>query len=97
MLNSKQRAALRAQANGLSAIFHLGKTGLTPAFVQGVREALEARELIKIDILQNCEMDVREAGRIISERTGSHLVQVIGKKFVLYKRNDKKSNKERDV
>ena len=87
MLNSKERAALRAQANGLSAIFHLGKEGLTPAFVQGVREALEARELIKIDILQNCDLDAKEVSRIISERTASEVVQVIGRKFVLYKKN----------
>jgi len=90
MLNSKDRATLRGLANKLPAIFHMGKEGITPEFVQGVREALEARELIKIDILQNCEEDVREASRIVSERTHSEVVQVIGRKFVLYRKSKTK-------
>ncbi|MCL2576259.1 MAG: YhbY family RNA-binding protein [Defluviitaleaceae bacterium] len=90
MLNSKDRAKLRSLANGLPAIFHLGKDGLNPELVQGIREALETRELIKIDLLQNCAEDVREVARIISERTHSEVVQVIGRKFVLYKKSNTK-------
>lgn len=89
MLNSKDRATLRAAANKLPAIFHLGKEGVTPEFTNGVRDALEARELIKIDVLSNCEWDVKEAAETISQRTNSHVVQVIGKKFVLYRKSRK--------
>jgi RNA-binding protein len=92
MLTSKERAVLRAEANGLSAIFHLGKQGLSPEFTEGIREALEARELIKLDLLQNCELEPKEVAQIISERTGSEIVQVIGRKIVLYKKS--KSKKE---
>ena len=86
MLTSKERAALRARANQLPAIFHLGKSAITPEFTEGIREALEARELIKIDILQNCEMEPREAAGILSERTGSEIVQIVGRKIILYKK-----------
>ena len=90
MLNSKDRAALRGMANGMPAIFRLGKEGVTPEFTNGIRDALEARELIKVDVLNNCEWDVKEAAQIISERTSSEIVQVIGKKFVLYRKSKKK-------
>ena len=90
MLSSKERATLRAMANKMPAIFHLGKGNISPEFVQGVREALEARELIKIDILQNSELDVREAAEIVSSRAGAEVVQIIGKKIVLYKKSKTK-------
>jgi len=90
MLTSKDRAKLRSLANKLPSIFHMGKEGMTPEFVQGIRDALEARELIKIDLLQNCAEDVREVARIISERTHSEVVQIIGRKFVLYKKSKSK-------
>lgn len=90
MLSSKDRAALRAAANGLTAIMHLGKGGIAPAFVQSVRQALEARELIKIGILDNCELDVKEAAGIVASRSGAEIVQIIGRKFVLYKKSTKK-------
>ena len=96
MLSSKERAALRAEANQLTAIFHLGKAAITPDFTEGIREALEARELIKIDILQNCEMGPQEAARILSERTGSEVVQIIGRKIVLYKKAKKPKNKKEE-
>lgn len=90
MLKNKDRAALRAMANGMPAIFRLGKEGVTPEFTNAVRDALEARELIKIDVLNNCEWDVTQAATTISERTNSHIVQIIGKKFVLYRKSLKK-------
>ena len=91
MLTSKQRATLRGKAHHLSAIFHVGKEGVTPPFIKGVREALEARELIKIDVLDNCELDARQAAEIVSGRSGSEIVQVIGRKFVLYKKSKSKT------
>jgi len=87
MLNSKERAALRAAANKMPAIFHLGKDGITLEFLAAIRDALEARELIKIDILNNCSLSVKEAAQEVGERTNAQVVQVIGKRFVLYRKS----------
>lgn len=89
-LNSKDRAKLRSIANGTPAILHLGKEGITPQFTKAAIEALAGRELIKIDILQNCELYAKEAAEIVSSRTSSQVVQIIGRRFVLYKKNIKK-------
>ena len=86
-LNGKDRAILRGMANNMPAIFRLGKDAITDEFLAGIREALEARELIKIDILNNCDLDVKEAAREVAARTNAHVVQVIGKKFVLYRKS----------
>ncbi len=69
----------------LEAIFQIGKSSLTPELTAAVAEALEARELIKISVLKNCADDSRELAQILSERTHSQVVQVIGKKIILYK------------
>ena len=63
----------------------IGKSGLTPELTVAVKEAIDARELIKISVLQNCLEDPREMAQIIADRTHSEVVQVIGKKIVLYK------------
>lgn len=89
MLTSKQRAVLRGIANTTEAIFQLGKSGITPEFVQMASDALEKRELIKISVLNNCLMPVKEVADIISERTKSDIVQVIGKKITLYRQSEK--------
>jgi len=86
-LSSKDRATLRGMANNMPAIFRLGKDGITDDFLTGIREALEARELIKIDILNNCELDVKDAAHEVARRTNAHVVQVIGKRFVLYRKS----------
>lgn len=91
-LTSKQRATLRSKANQMPAIFHVGKDGINPEFIIGVRDALEARELIKIDLNQNCELEVEVAAEIVSSRTGAILVQIIGRKFILYRKS--KTRKE---
>lgn len=96
MLNSKQRAYLRGLANKIEPIFQVGKGGATPEVVTSVDEALEARELIKGNVLNNCLEDTKYIASVISERTHSDVVQVIGKKFVLYRRNDKKPVIEMD-
>ena len=87
MINNKERAILRALANKMPATFHLGKEGVTPEFTAAIRDALEARELIKIDVLNNCEWGVKEAAETVSQRTNSHVVQVIGGRFVLYRKS----------
>ena len=91
-MTSKQRAYLKGLAMTMDPIFQIGKNSLTPEFTKAVQEALEARELIKISVLKNCADDPRELAEIIAERTHSQIVQVIGKKIVLYRegKDDKK-------
>ena len=91
-MTSKQRAYLKGLAMTMEPIFQIGKSSLTPENTAAVAEALEARELIKISVLQNCMDDPREIAQILAERTHSQVVQVIGKKIVLYRegKNEKK-------
>ncbi|HIS31193.1 MAG TPA: ribosome assembly RNA-binding protein YhbY [Candidatus Limivivens intestinipullorum] len=91
-MTSKQRAYLKSLAMTQDAIFQIGKSSLTPENTKAIDEALEARELIKISVLQNCMDDPAEIARMAAERTKSQIVQVIGKKIVLYRegKNDKK-------
>ena len=91
-MTSKQRAYLKSLAMVMDPSFQLGKSSLTPEFTDAVSEALEARELIKINVLQNCADDPKELAQMLAERTRSQVVQVIGKKIVLYKegKDDKK-------
>ena len=69
----------------LDPIYQVGKASVTPEFIEGIREALEKRELIKISVLKNCADDPKELAVLIAERSGAQVVQVIGKKIVLYK------------
>lgn len=92
-MTSKQRAYLKSLAMTMEPILQIGKSCLTPEFTTSVKEALEARELIKISVLQNCMDDPREMAQILAERTGSQVVQVIGKKIVLYKEGKKDKKK----
>lgn len=94
-MTSKERAELKAQAMKLDSIFQIGKASLTPQLVKAIKDALAARELIKISVLKNCADDPGELAEMVSERTGSQVVQVIGKKIVLYKKNMKKEEKKR--
>lgn len=84
-MTSKQRAYLKGLAMTMDSIFQIGKSSLTPENTQAIKEALEARELIKINVLQNCMDDLKELASMVAERTRSQVVQVIGKKIVLYK------------
>lgn len=91
-MTSKQRAFLKSLAMNIEPIFNVGKSSVTPEFIEGIREALEKRELIKIGVLKNCADDPKELAHLIAERSGAQVVQVIGKKIVLYKesRDNKK-------
>ncbi|NMA83292.1 MAG: ribosome assembly RNA-binding protein YhbY [Epulopiscium sp.] len=84
-MTSKQRAYLRSLANGIDPIFQVGKAGVTPELTAAIDDALEARELIKIQILQNCLEDPKVIMSKLSERTHSEPVQQIGKRLVLYR------------
>ena len=93
-MTSKQRSYLKGLAMTMDPIFQLGKSSLTPENTQAIAEALEARELIKINVLQNCADDPNELAQIVAERTHSQVVQVIGKKIVLYKESKNKKKIE---
>ena len=84
-MTSKQRAYLKSLAMTQEPIFQIGKGSLTPENTKAIAEALEARELIKITVLKNCLDDGRSIAEVLAERTRSEVVQVIGKKIVLYK------------
>lgn len=86
-MTSKQRSYLKGLAMNLDPVFNIGKSSITPEFTEAIVEVLEKRELIKISVLKNCLDDPRELAEILSERTHSHVVQVIGKKIVLYKQS----------
>lgn len=88
-LTSKQRAYLGSEASTMNAIFQIGKASLTPELINGLDEALEKRELIKISVLKNCADDPRKLGEIIAERTHAQVVAVTGKKIVLYRKSKK--------
>ena len=93
-MTGKERALLRSQAHHLDPIVHVGKESLTPEVTHAVDEALEARELIKIGVLKNCFDDPNEIAQIVAERTGSQVIQVMGKKITLYRYNPKKHQKK---
>ena len=90
-LTSKQRAYLKGLASNLTPLFQIGKSNLTPEITALVDEAFNNRELIKINVLKNSDEDINVMANALADRTGATLVQVIGKKIVLYKEN--KDNK----
>ena len=91
-MTSKQRAYLKGLAMNIDAIFQIGKSSLTPEVTNAVSEAFNTRELVKVTILKNCMDDPKELAATLAERTNSQLVQVIGRKAVLYK--ESKNNKK---
>lgn len=93
-LTSKQRAYLGSQASTMNPIFQIGKASLTPEIITALDEALEKRELIKISVLKNCIDDPREIADVISERTHSVVVKVIGKKIILFRQAKKNTKYE---
>ena len=92
-LTSKQRAYLKSLAMTQDPIIYLGKSSLTPENTKNVEEALAARELIKIGVQKNCDDDPKEIADIVAERTHAQVVQVIGRKIVLYRPGKDKNSK----
>lgn len=92
MLTSKQRAYLRGLANGEKAIMQVGKDGIGENLVKTVSDALEARELIKLTVLENCMETPKEAANALADACGADVVGVIGRKIILYREsvNNKK-------
>ena len=85
-MTSKQRAQLRSMANEMPAILQIGKDGITPNLIKQAWDALEARELIKVSVQKNAPFDAREACEALCERVHAEPVQVIGNKFVIYRK-----------
>lgn len=86
-MTSKQRAYLMNLASKLDPVFQLGKASLTPEFTKAIAETFQTKELIKISVLKNCFDDPKEIAGMIADRTQAEVVQIIGKKIVLYKKN----------
>ena len=84
-MNSRQRAYLRSLASNIDPFFQIGKNNLTPEGTEAVRECFNNNELVKISVLKNSLEDPKTMAHTIAERTGSEVVEVIGKKIVLYK------------
>lgn len=89
-MTSKNRAYLRSLAMTMDPIFQIGKSSLTPEITEAVAEALEARELIKINVLKNCVNEPGDIAAVLAERTHSEVVQVVGRKITLYRTSKKK-------
>lgn len=90
MLTGKQRSYLRSLGNTLNAIIQVGKSGIDESFLKQVDETLEARELIKLSVLRNSEYDAWEACDAVCDGVGAEPVQVIGNKFLIYRKASEK-------
>lgn len=88
-MTSKQRAYLRSLATSMQPIFQVGKGVISENMTEQISNALEARELMKVKVLENSLYTAREAAEIIAEETGAEVVTVIGNKFVLYRESEK--------
>ncbi len=95
-MTSKQRAYLRSLATSIDTIMQVGKDGVGENMVKTVSDALEARELIKLRVLENSGMTPREAAEALAAATGSEVITVIGTKFVLYRESVKHKKIELD-
>lgn len=92
MLTGKQKSFLRSKAHHLTPIFQVGKGGVNENMIKQIAEVLEARELIKVSILQNCDEDRNTVAEQLSRGAKAELVQVIGNTIVLYK--ESRENKQ---
>ena len=90
MITTKQRAQLRALANPLEVILQVGKGGISENMINSFSEALEARELIKISVLNNTDESARDIAIELAEQLNAEVVEVIGKKIVLYRKSSRK-------
>lgn len=88
-MTSKQRAYLKGLASTMEPIFQIGKSSLTPEITEAVAEAFNTRELIKVTVLKNCMEEPKAIAEMLADRTQSQVVQVIGRKIILYRENRK--------
>ena len=92
MLSGKQRSYLKGLANNIDPLFQLGKSGLTENFIKQIDGALETREILKVNVLKNCELDPTEVASHLVDELSAEFVQSIGRKFVIYR--ESKENKK---
>ena len=90
-MTTKQRAILRSMASTYEPILHIGKDGINDNVIKQCDDALEARELIKATVLETAPYTAKEACEILCEETHADAVQVIGRRFVLYRQARKNS------
>ena len=93
MITSKQRAYLRKEANGLDPIFQIGKSGVTDELIHQLSNALDAREIIKVHLLETAMLEIKSTCNDIANRLNAEPVQAIGSKFVLYRQAEKEKNR----
>lgn len=93
MITTKQRAFLRGLGNALEPVMQIGKEGITDNVLNGVYLLLEARELVKVKVLKNCDMDAKEIANLLAQKLEAEVVQVIGSIFILYKKSTRKDFK----
>ncbi len=96
-MTSKQRAYLKSLASNLDTIFQIGKGGITDELCNQLLNALNARELIKIKVLENSPISAKDASYEIAENIGAEVVQVIGTKIVLFRVSDNEKNRKIDL
>ena len=87
-MTSKQRAYLRGLANSIDAIFQIGKSGISDNLINQLNDALEARELIKVNVLNNSLLEAKDVAIELVEATNAEFVQSIGNKFVIYRESE---------
>lgn len=92
MLTGKQRSHLKSIANTMDPLFQLGKSGLTENFIKQIDVALETREIVKVKILKNSDLDPTEVANQIADELNAEFVQSMGSKFVIYR--ESKENKK---
>lgn len=94
MLTSKQRAKLKSIGAELNALYQMGKNEIDENYIIQLNSALDAREIIKISVLENSGCTAKEASEILAEKTDSEVVQVIGSKVVLYRKSRKSEKRD---
>lgn len=94
MITSKQRAYLRSLANRMPALYQVGKSGIDETLLKTIDEALEAKELIKVHVLENCGESARDICNALADALHAEPVQTIGSKFVLYRESENKKQIE---
>ena len=96
-MTSKQRAYLKSLASRIDTIFQIGKGGISEEICFQLNNAMEARELIKIKLLETCPDPIKDVAAEIAEKTGAEVVQTIGTKIVLFKVSSNEKNRKIDI
>ena len=97
MINSKQRAWLRSQANPLDCLFQVGKGELTEQLLRGLDEILSTHELLKINVMKSAEKTPADLARLMAAAVGADVIQVIGRRIVLYRHSEKLARLGKDL